>query len=169
MLRIFSPMLLSSMEPLFGNAERRASAIPAGRIYKILLAVVMTVGACSWGEDALPFAVSNPKHKKWPPEEAARIYVSACDLVARTVRPEKPPHLRPKFILVLGSDNDEFVNLSPDMEVHLKSWNPTKFAEAVALVASRDVVQPDEMRRIVVESVALANSTVSVRQLKQNR
>lgn len=122
-----------------------------------------------YAEDIAPFAVSNPKNKKWPAEEATRIYFSTCELVARTVRPEKPPVLRPKFVLVLGSDNDEFVNLSPDMEVHLKSWNDVKFAEAVALIATRNLVHPDQMEKIVRQSVSLANSTVSVSQLKQNQ
>jgi hypothetical protein len=120
-------------------------------------------------QDSRPFDVRNPKNRKWPAEEATRIYFSACDLVARTVRPERPPRLRPKFVLVLGADSDEFVNLSPDMEVHLKSWNAVKFAEAVALVASREVVQPDDLERIVKQSVSLANATVSVNQLKRDR
>ena len=30
----------------------------------------------------LPFRVSNPKHKKWPVDEAERIYFAACDRVA---------------------------------------------------------------------------------------
>ena len=77
--------------------------------------------------------------------------------------------LRPKFVLILGSDNDEFVNLSPDMEVHLKAWNDVKFAEAVALIATRNLVHPDQMEKIVQQSVSLANSTVSVSQLKQNQ
>lgn len=143
------------------------------KILRILLVALLlgsTVASTAiYAEDIAPFAVSNPKNKKWPAEEATRIYFSTCELVARTVRPEKPPVLRPKFVLVLGSDNDEFVNLSPDMEVHLKSWNDVKFAEAVALIATRNLVHPDQMEKIVRQSVSLANSTVSVSQLKQNQ
>jgi hypothetical protein len=134
----------------------------------LLLGIIFASTALC-AQDVSPFVVSNPKNKKWPAEAATRIYFSTCELVARTVRPEKPPVLRPKFVLVLGSDNDEFVNLSPAMEVHLKSWNDVKFAEAVALIATRDVVHPDQMEKIVRQSVSLANSTVSVSQLKQNQ
>jgi hypothetical protein len=145
-----------------------------GSIRRATILIVLAVGAAglsSWtlAQDELPFEVVNPKHKKWSADEANRIYISACELVARTVRPEKPPRLRPRFRLVLGADNDEFVNLSPDMEIHLKSWNTVKFAEAVALVASREVLKPDDLERIVHQSISLANSTVSVNQLKQNR
>jgi len=156
------------MEPLFGTPKHHGNA-HRSTLIKTAVLVVMALSSCAWSQDELPFTVSNPRHKKWFPDDAVKIYNSACDLVARTVRPEKPPRLRPKFLLVLGSDNDEFVNLSPEMEVHLKSWNPAKFAEAVALVASREVVPPDDMKRIVTLSVALANSSVSVKQLKQNR
>jgi len=143
-------------------------------IQRATIVIVLAVGVAglnSWtlAQDGQPFEVVNPKHKKWSADEATRIYTSACELVARTVRPEKPPRLRPRFRLVLGADNDEFVNLSPDMEVHLKSWNAVKFAEAVALVASREVLKPDDLQRIVQQSVSVANATVSVDQLRQNR
>jgi hypothetical protein len=137
--------------------------------FSALVLLTVMLAAAGLAQNMTPFAVANPKNKKWSAEEAARIYFSTCDLVARSVRPEKPPLLRPKFVLVLGSDNDEFVNLSPDMEVHLKSWNAVKFAEAVALIATREVVQPDDLKKIVQQSVALANASVSVKQLRQNR
>jgi hypothetical protein len=113
----------------------------------------------------LPFEVSNPSNKKWSPVEATRIYDSACDLLARTIRPEKPPHLRPKFRLVLGAESDQFVNEGGLTEVHLKSWNPEKFAERVVVVAVRDVLRADELARVVHQSVSLAASTINVHDL----
>lgn len=153
------------------SSSAKATNLRNSVILRVLFLALLlgTASTALFAEDVAPFAVSNPKNKKWPAGEATRIYFSTCELVARTVRPEKPPVLRPKFVLVLGADNDEFVNLSPDMEVHLKSWNDVKFAEAVALIATRDIVHPDQMEKIVRQSVSLANSTVSVSQLKQDR
>jgi hypothetical protein len=128
-----------------------------------VLLLLTAVFGCA--QNALPFEVSNPSNKKWPPVEATRIYDSACDLLARTIRPEKPPVLRPKFRLVLGTENDEFVNEGGIIEVHLKSWNPEKFAEGVVVVAVRDVVRADELARVVHLSVSLAASTVNVHDL----
>lgn len=116
-------------------------------------------------QNALPFEVSNPNNKKFPSVEATRIYNSACDLLARTIRPEKPPVLRPKFRLVLGADSDQFVNEGGVTEVHLKSWNPEKFAEGVVVVAVRDVLRADELARVVHQSVSLAASTINVHEL----
>jgi len=67
------------------------------------LALVLAFPTSVHAQDSLPFAVSNPKHQKWAMEEAGRIYMSACALVARAVRPERPPHLHPGFVLVLGA------------------------------------------------------------------
>ncbi len=120
---------------------------------------------CGCAQSNLPFEVSNPGNKKWSPAEASRIYDSACDLLARTIRPEKPPRLRPKFRLVLGAESNEFVNEGGVAEVHLKSWNPEKFAEGVVVVAVRDVLRADDLARVVHQSVSLAASTVNVHEL----
>lgn len=61
----------------------------------VLAALLLAGSLSSRAQDGEPFAVSNPKNLKWPAEEASRIYYSACYLAARTVRPEKPPQLRP--------------------------------------------------------------------------
>ena len=120
---------------------------------------------CGCAQNTVPFEVSNLNNKKWPPAEATRIYDSACDLLARTIRPEKPPRLRPKFRLVLGAESDQFVNEGGVTEIHLKSWNPEKFAEGVVVVAVRDVLRADDLARVVHQSVSLAASTVNVHEL----
>jgi hypothetical protein len=127
--------------------------------------LLLVTAVCGCAQNTLPFEVSNPSNKKWSPVEATRIYDSACDLLARTIRPEKPPHLRPKFRLVLGAESDQFVNEGGLIEIHLKSWNPEKFAEGVVVVAVRDVLRADELARVVHQSVSLAASTINVHEL----
>ena len=114
-------------------------------------------------QTALPFEISNPKNKKWEATEALRIYSWACDLLARTIRPEKPPQLHPSFRLVLGAENDEFVHQDSVFEIRLKSWNPEKFSQGVVLVALSGLVRADELNRVAHQSVSLANSTLDVR------
>jgi hypothetical protein len=116
----------------------------------------------------LPFEVSNPKHKKWPEIEAGRIYTLACELLARSIRPEHPPQLRPKFRLVLGTDHDEFVRDSSIEELHLRSWDPEKFAQGVVVVALRDLVPRPDLARLARLSVTLAGSTVDVSDLRSH-
>jgi hypothetical protein len=130
---------------------------------------VVVAGLYSSGvaQSSLPFDVSNPKHKKWPGDEASRIYVSACELVARTIRPEKPPHLRPRFVLVLGAQDNEMVRDGVVSEIHLKTWNSTHFAEAVVLMATREVLKNEDVADIVRYAVISAQASVSVRDLRQ--
>jgi hypothetical protein len=130
-----------------------------------LLVMTISLGAAH-AQNALPFEVSNPKNKKWSPREAGRIYASACDLLARTVRPENPPQLHPQLLLVLGTDADEYVRDGPVNKVHLKSWNPEKFAEAVVLGAVREVLRTDDLKRVAHESVSLADATITANDLK---
>jgi hypothetical protein len=112
---------------------------------------------------ALPFEVSNPKNKQWSPAEANRIYSSACQLLARTIRPDKPPDLHPSFRLVLGARNDEFVRDGARVEVHLRNWQPEIFAQAVVAIAVRDLLQGDQLWQVAHQSVVVANSTVDAR------
>lgn len=111
----------------------------------------------------LPFDVSNPHNRKWSPAEAGRIYNSACQLLARTVRPDKPPQLHPQFTLILGAEHDEFVRDGARVEVHLRSWEPEMFAQAVVAIAVRDLLQGDQLQKVAHESVLLANSTINAR------
>jgi hypothetical protein len=117
---------------------------------------------------ALPFEVSNPRHKKWPETEAGRIYTSACDLLARSIHPEHPPQLRPKFRLVLGTDHDEFVRDGSIEELHLRSWDPEKFAQGVVVVALRELVSRPDLARLARLSVTLAGSTIDVSDLRSH-
>lgn len=133
-------------------------------LWSFLVWVVSTPMLRIYAQTALPFEISNPKNKKWEAPEAVRIYTWACDLLARTVRPEKPPQLHPSFRLVLGADNDEFVHENSVFEIRLKSWNPEKFSQGVVLAAVSGLVQGEELNRVARQSVSLANSTLDVRQ-----
>jgi hypothetical protein len=134
-----------------------------------LLMFLVGLGSYAPAQDALPFAVSNPKHKKWSAEEAGRIYYSACDLLARTIRPEKPPRLHPKFLLVMGADDNELVRTDTAVEIHLKAWDPDKFAEGVVVAATRELLQGDDLTKIARQSVSSAQATVSVVDLRKNQ
>jgi hypothetical protein len=119
-------------------------------------------------QEPVPFEVANPKHKKWSSEEAGKIYYSACELLARAVRPEKPPRLHPRFLLVLGANDNEVLRTDATVEIHLKSWNADKFAEAMVMVAAREVLQRDDLTKIARQSVSFAQSTISVDRLAGN-
>ena len=114
----------------------------------------------------LPFTVSNPKHKNWPIEEARRIYFAACDRVARAVRPEKPPTLLPKFVLVLGSDGNTAFRVGDVSEIRLKDWNPDAFSEAVVIMAARSILDPRELASLGREALVSAQASVSVSELR---
>jgi hypothetical protein len=135
-------------------------------LYAITLVVFAALPVWSQAQKTTPFEVENPKHQRWYPIEAGRIYNSACDLVARSIRPDNPPRLAPQFRLVLGADDNEFVRDGPVSEIRLKSWNPEKFAEGVVAVAIRDVLHADDLAKIAHQSVVLADSTLDVRELR---
>jgi hypothetical protein len=122
------------------------------------------------GAQALPpFDVSNPKHLNWSMEEAERIYISACELVARSVRPEKPPQLQPKFLLVLGAKADQMVRTGTSSEIHLRKWDPARFAEAMVLLTLREAVKNEDVAQLARDTLNAAEATVSVNQLRQRR
>ena len=146
-------------------ATRGLKRIALGTLFLLL-----TAGAGASGfAQAAPFGVSNPRNKKWPADEAARIYFSACDRVARTIRPVDPPRLRPSFVLVLGAQNNETVRDGRVSEVRLKSWDPGAFAQAVVILAAREILSAEDMVHITRDALTYAQASVSVSDLRQER
>lgn len=133
----------------------------------MLLLVMSVLAGRSKAQTGLPFQVSNPKHKKWPEEEAVRIYFSACELAARAIRPEQPPHLHPKFVLVLGANDNETIRYGDMSEIHLKNWRPDGFAQAVVVMAVREVLPNEKVAELVRTAILSSETSVSIRELKQ--
>ncbi|HEX8818119.1 MAG TPA: hypothetical protein VF753_21700 [Terriglobales bacterium] len=158
-----SPKIVSAL--LFSLATFKRATPPAALAAAALL--VLSISACCQSAKPAPFEVQNPQKKQFFPAEAGRIYNSACALVARSIRPDNPPALQPHFRLVLGADDDEFVRNGSVSEIHLKSWNPEKFAEGVVVVAIRDVLHADDLEKIAHQSVILADSTLDVREVTE--
>jgi hypothetical protein len=118
-------------------------------------------------QQATPFRVSNPKDQKWAVDEATRIYYSACDRVARSIRPVNPPHLHPSFVLVLGAQKNETVREGKVSEVRLKSWDPAAFAQAVVILAAREILSSEDVVHITRDALTYAEVSASVNDLRQ--
>ena len=54
-------------------------------------------------------------------------------------------------------------------EIHLKTWNPARFAEAAVIMASREVVNNDAVTSLTRETLMAAESSVSVSELREKR
>jgi hypothetical protein len=143
----------------------------SGNVVALLLGVLALLGVTASAQTSsqLPFDVSNPKHLDWPTDEANRIYASACELVARSIRPEKPPRLTPRFVLVLGSDENATVRSGPTAEIHLKEWNPARFAEAMVLMATREILKNEDVMNLTRDTLMAAQASVSVSELKRRK
>jgi hypothetical protein len=152
------------------SCRREYSLRWRGSVGRLACAIALFgLSAIAQTSDTLPFAVSNPKHLAWSTEQANRIYASACELVARTIRPEKPPKLAPKFLLVLGTAQNETLRSGPTAEVHLKEWNPARFAEAMVLMATREIIKNDDLANLTRDTLVAARASVSVTELKQKK
>ena len=150
---------------------------PSGwrQLTKVIVLGMIVVGLLAAGQIAraqtseTPFTVSNPKHKKWPADQARRIYFTGCELVARTVRPEKPPRILPKFALVLGANVDELVWDGSEAVLHLKEWNSQAFSEGVVTIASRAILKQEELNNISHQVLVSSEASVSVADLRQGQ
>jgi hypothetical protein len=138
----------------------------------IVLAICLTTALLSEKSAAqvgLPFEVSNPKHLNWSVEEASRIYASACDLVSRALRLEKPAQLQPRFLLVLGAKSDQAVRTAETTEIHLKKWDPARFAEAMVILSLRKTTRNEDVLRLTRETLNVAEASVTVQELRQGK
>jgi len=162
--------------PFFQPSSIRPSAICHRRwrrrgfaiVVAVMCAVALLRGNGS-AQAALPFEVVNPKHLNWSTDEAGRIYVSACELVARSIRPEKPPRLSPKFVLVLGANEDETIRKGATSEVRLKTWSPARFAEAMVVVTLREIFKNQDITNLTRDTLIAAQASVSVSELARKQ
>jgi hypothetical protein len=157
------PQLISVRQPL------RCLALTVACFTCVVVLLGMSVQAQTPSTSSSPFEVSNPKHLEWSTDEANRIYMSACELVARTIRPEKPPRLAPKFLLVLGTSDNETLHNGPNAEVHLKEWNSARFAEAMVLMATREILKSEDVRSLTRDTLMAAGASVSANELKSRK
>lgn len=160
----------SSLKPVSGS---RFAAVPVSHKVARYAGIVALLAVLGGGEvlaqTLLPFEISNRHNLKWSAEQASRIYFSACSLAARRIRPEKPPALHPRFLLVLGTQENEVVRNGQVSEIRLKSWNAANFAQAVVLMASREILDGGDVASIARDALLSANATVSVGELEQER
>jgi hypothetical protein len=70
-------------------------------------------------------------------------------------------------VLVLGAQNNETVRDGKISEVRLKSWDPSAFAQAVVILAAREILSPDDMLHITRDALTYARASVSVSDLRQ--
>jgi hypothetical protein len=139
------------------------------KTFAALLVGVAMLSPLALAQDDNPFAVKNEKNKEWPAAEANRIYASACMLVAREVRPERPPELRPHFTLVLGADKDQIIERNHQIELRLKTWNREKFAHGVVLLAAREVVKSKAVLTLTQRTLTWTDAVVPATELADAR
>lgn len=161
------PKLSDNREFRYKQWAKRGAVL--GLAWFTCVVVLRGANATAQTTAPLPFEVSNPKHLEWSTDEANRIYMSACELVARTIRPEKPPRLAPKFVLVLGTAENETLRSGPTAEVHLKEWNPARFAEAMVLMATREILKGEDVINLTRDTLMAAGASVSVTELKSRK
>jgi hypothetical protein len=141
----------------------------SGLLALAICALIISLHPNTTAQVTLPFEVSNPKHLHWSMEEAGRIYDSACNLVARSLRREKSLQSQPRFLLVLGAKADQTVRLGETAEIHLKKWSPARFAEAMVILSLHSAVRNDDVIRLAHETLSAAESTVTVQELQRGR
>lgn len=137
--------------------------------WTVLLAASALSGMPCAGQELTSFEVSNVKNLKWSPEEAGRIYKQACQVVAQSLRPQRPPVLRPRFLLVLGAKQNQVVRMDDRSEIRLKKWDPEGFAEGIVILSAREILKTQEVLQLAHATLLAAASIVSVTQLKPGR
>jgi hypothetical protein len=160
--------------PVESANASRYSAFKVLHIHSIcksagLLLFILFLCGNSAAQAPYPFQVVNPQKKQWSPDEAYRIYTAACELVARKVRPEQPPQLRPHFLLVLGAHENEIVRNGAVSEIHLRTWDSGRFAEAAVIMAAREIVKGEDVSGLARDVLMTADASVTVNELQQDK
>ena len=135
------------------------------RIALMIVFLTAVFSSSAFAQSDGPFAIRNQKNRKFPVSEASRIYEAVCIVVAREVRPEHPPLLQPHFTLVLGAGKDELVQQNQMAELHLTDWDREKFAQAVVVLAVREILKGDSVPLLSRRALAWTDAVVPMADL----
>lgn len=133
----------------------------------VLIATALTGSVLAQSESGAPFEVETQKNKNFPAAEAARIYNAVCVVVAREIRPEHPPLLQPRFKLVLGADKDELIQNNDVTEIRLESWDREKYAQAVVILAGREILKTKHISQLSRRALAWTDAVVPMSDLAE--
>jgi hypothetical protein len=111
------------------------------------------------------FKIVNPARLNLSIAGAEKVYLNACRLIEEQFNRSAP--VRPQVILHLGAGENEV--RYPNNEIMLKKWDEFRFAQAVVEIALHELVSTEERIKISDQAVNLANTTVSVCDLKNCR
>ena len=111
------------------------------------------------------FKIVNPSRVSLSIAGAEKVYLNACRLIEEEFSRTEP--IRPQVILHLGAAENEV--RYPNNEIRLKKWDEYRFAQAIVEIAIHDLVSSEERLRLSDQAVNLANTTVSVCDLKNCR
>jgi hypothetical protein len=123
------------------------------------------------------FSVHHSKHADFslsPTQmrEAEALYKSVCEVVQgefHIVAGELHPH----FKVVIGADRNEVDGVMPRnkqlenvVEIRLKKWNPTMFAQGVVVIAFDQILTNDVINQLGNRAVRYSGATVDVADFK---
>ena len=72
-------------------------------------------------------------------------------------------------MLVLGADADETLRSGPTAEVRLRQWNAAHFAEAMVLMATREILKGEDIANLTRDTLIAAQASVSVNELRRQK
>ena len=115
------------------------------------------------------FEVSNPKHVHFDAQEAVKSYLQAVSEVETEYHLLQ--HVTPKFVLVLGVDQNCIVwangKMSQASEIRLKRWDPRIFRQGVITLSINELMRPENVIRLEQRIERIEQASVDVRNLQK--
>jgi hypothetical protein len=141
---------------------------------KLLLSILVltSVGLAQSSSDG-SFSVRNSKHpqsflSEAQMHEAESLYQSSCTVVQKEFH--STTELHPRFIVVVGMEHNEVhaagIQVSDGLEIWMKKWNPTTFAQGVVILAFQQLLTRDAITQLGNRAVSYSNATIDVARLK---
>ena len=133
------------------------------------LLVMASVGLAQSSSDG-SFSVRNSRHENSSlsaaqMREAESLYQSACEAVQSDFHSTEGLH--PHFTVVIDADRNEVHSRgmkvdSGGVQIWMKKWNPTVFAQGVVVLAFHELLTRDLITQLGKRAVRNSNATVDV-------
>ena len=133
------------------------------KVMVTLLFLVSTCAAQASSEGSFVVRYNKKPHFSFTSaqmHEAETLYRNTCAIVQRDFRSSSELH--PRFVVVLGTEQDELYAVHGKTEIRLRNWNPSRFTQGVVILAFREMLTADAIQQLAKRAVQYSNATVDV-------
>lgn len=160
---LLSSILAFSQAWRESNSTQDRHAAPASETQSTTAVSTQSAG------DALPFAVDNPKHLKFPVARACHIFEETVREMRFQLNPSHPPEIVLDVVVRLGQQRDFLETDEPSRRttIAMRKWDDVTFARMVTRAVRNSLFSDRDLDAFAITALRRVAAQVSVKELRE--